>query len=124
MVENVSLTLPSRQVIEDIVTDIRDRQLLGIRRYGRPLVTFNGREGLRDLYEELLDGLFYIRQIINEHDQTLEALPILAGCLAAYARGLDDNGVQASLVIEDVFGEADAPDEEREEYEREDTIED
>lgn len=49
-----------------VIADMEARKQLGIDRYGAPLQAFNGRDGLNDLYEELLDGANYIRQVIEE----------------------------------------------------------
>jgi hypothetical protein len=46
--------------------DIASRRLVGIERYGTALEANNGRDAVRDLYEELLDGATYARQVIEE----------------------------------------------------------
>lgn len=51
-----------------VVSDMAARKALGIQRYGTALQPFNGRDALRDLYEELLDGCNYIRQLLYERD--------------------------------------------------------
>jgi hypothetical protein len=51
-----------------VIEDIRARRELGVSRYGIPLQAHNGRDALRDLYEELLDACAYIRQVIEERD--------------------------------------------------------
>ena len=51
-------------VLEDV---IRRRQL-GILRYGTPLQAGNGRDMLRDAYEEALDLAIYLRGCIEERD--------------------------------------------------------
>jgi hypothetical protein len=53
-----------------VIADIEQRRQLGIRRYGTALQPFNGRDVLRDIYEELLDAATYMRQLIYERDQT------------------------------------------------------
>lgn len=62
--------LPVRNTFEDIqsrvITDINERRLLGIQRYGTALQPHNGRDALRDLYEELLDGAMYAKQLMVE----------------------------------------------------------
>ena len=53
--------------IQDLVlADIEARRELGIQRYGTPLQPFNGRDSLRDAYEEALDLAIYLRQLIYE----------------------------------------------------------
>lgn len=64
-----------RPHIHDLVAaDIQARKELGTRRYGTPLQPHNGRDALRDAYEELLDGACYIRQEIEERASRETAL--------------------------------------------------
>ena len=58
--------LPSIQSL--VVLDIDERERVGIERYGTPLQAHNGRDALRDLYEELLDACMYVRQLMYERD--------------------------------------------------------
>jgi hypothetical protein len=51
-----------------VVEDMRRRDIQGRRKYGVPLQPFNGRDTLRDLYEELLDAAVYTRTLIYERD--------------------------------------------------------
>ena len=51
----------------------------GIRKYGRPLESNNGRVALLDLWEELLDGLLYCTQALTEMGVPLESTPIPEG---------------------------------------------
>lgn len=51
-----------------VIADMQARDALGRQRYGTPLQPFNGRDGLRDLYEELLDAAVYTRTLIFERD--------------------------------------------------------
>ena len=44
------------------------RDCLGRQRYGVPLTPHNGRDTLRDLYEELLDAAVYTRTLLYERD--------------------------------------------------------
>lgn len=52
-----------------VIADIESRRQVGIERYGTALQPFNGRDALRDLYEELLDAATYARQLIEERDR-------------------------------------------------------
>jgi hypothetical protein len=61
-------------VTEQVIADLRARTELGIAKYGRPLETFNGRNALRDLYEELLDGAQYVKQRLLEEDDLLRVM--------------------------------------------------
>jgi len=51
-----------------VMQDMEERNKEGIRKYGTPLQPFNGRKGLIDLYQELLDAAVYCRQLIYEED--------------------------------------------------------
>lgn len=59
----------SRPVWEMVIEDMRARDALGRRRYGVPLQAHNGRDVLRDAYEEALDLCAYLRQAIEERDR-------------------------------------------------------
>jgi hypothetical protein len=52
-----------QQLVRD---DLVERQRIGTERYGTPLQAFNGRDALRDAYEEALDLACYLRQAIEE----------------------------------------------------------
>lgn len=49
-----------------VIEDLRGRREVGIERYGTPLQPHNGRDALRDAYEEALDLACYLRQAIEE----------------------------------------------------------
>ncbi len=51
-----------------VVADMQARDQLGRERYGVPLQPFNGRDALRDAYEESLDLCAYLRQALYERD--------------------------------------------------------
>lgn len=56
--------------IQDLViADMDARKAVGLRRYGTTLQPFNGRDALRDAYEEALDLAVYLRQAIFERDE-------------------------------------------------------
>ena len=57
-----------------VLADVAERERIGIERYGVALQALNGRDGLRDLYEELLDAVMYVRQLIEE-DRLTRAEP-------------------------------------------------
>lgn len=58
-----------RPAIQDLVAaDIAERKRIGIERYGTPLQAFNGRDALKDAYEEALDLCQYLRQVLYERD--------------------------------------------------------
>ena len=51
-----------------VMADISARREVGIGRYGTALQPHNGRDALRDAYEETLDLACYLRQVIAERD--------------------------------------------------------
>ena len=51
-----------------VIEDIRRRREVGIQRYGTALQPHNGRDALRDAYEEAMDLTMYLRQAIAERD--------------------------------------------------------
>lgn len=51
-----------------VIADLHTRLKIGIQRYGTPLQPHNGRDALRDAYEEALDLAIYLRQAIAERD--------------------------------------------------------
>jgi hypothetical protein len=62
--------MPARNDSPDIqsmvIADLHDRREVGIERYGTALQAHNGRDALRDAYEECLDLACYLRQAIEE----------------------------------------------------------
>lgn len=51
-----------------VVADMGKRDAVGRERYGVPLQPHNGRDALRDAYEEALDLAVYLRQALYERD--------------------------------------------------------
>ena len=68
--EEQPLPVPNdRSSVQGMVRqDLELREQVGIQRYGTPLQAFNGRDALRDAYEEALDLACYLRQLISERD--------------------------------------------------------
>lgn len=46
-----------------IISDMKGRDELGLKNYGTRLQPFNGRSAIKDVYEELLDGMVYLKQL-------------------------------------------------------------
>lgn len=58
------LPTPGHQPVQAALIDaIAERRNYGIRKYGRPLETHNGRDSLTDAWEEALDLLTYLTQM-------------------------------------------------------------
>jgi len=51
----------------DIAEDVEARIRIGERKYGKRLQSFNGRDALKDLYDEVLDALNYSKQLELEN---------------------------------------------------------
>lgn len=56
-----------------LIADIKARAAFGLRKYGQPLRGFNGRNTLRDAYEEVLDLAVYLRQLMYEVETAEQA---------------------------------------------------
>lgn len=54
-----------------VIEDLRERKAFGLRKYGSLLQAYNGRSGIKDLYDELMDALVYTRQLIEENQEAL-----------------------------------------------------
>jgi len=67
---------------EKLLSDLDERVQLGLEKYKTYLLTFNGRSAKVDLYQELLDAIFYAAQDEAEGGYTrflLDELIYLAG---------------------------------------------
>jgi hypothetical protein len=51
-----------------VLEDMEARRALGIERYGQPVTPGDGRDPLRDAYEEALDLAVYLRKALYERD--------------------------------------------------------
>lgn len=51
-----------------VIFDMAERDELGNRKYGTRLQPHNGRDALKDVYQEALDLCVYLRQAIYERD--------------------------------------------------------
>lgn len=58
----------SEEVFGQLHNDIESRNKIGFDHYKQSLTTFNGRDALRDAYEEALDLCAYLCQVIMERD--------------------------------------------------------
>lgn len=63
---------PSGVCVQDeVIAYIERRKAVGIERYGTVLQPHNGRDALRDLFDELTDGINYLAQVLIERDGEL-----------------------------------------------------
>lgn len=84
-------------LIGEVIDRLEERRAVGLRRYGKPLRAFNGREAPRDLEDELLDGAAYARQVGRE----MAALELAVVALARRVRGAaaEFGSVEAALEV-------------------------
>ena len=57
-----------REIAPLVISDLLSRVDKGVRTYGEPLRADNGRDPLRDAYEEALDLCMYLRQAMEERN--------------------------------------------------------
>jgi hypothetical protein len=55
-----------KPVWDMVVEDMKERNQEGIKKYGTALRPFNGRDALKDAYQEVLDLAVYLRQLLAE----------------------------------------------------------
>lgn len=58
----------STPIVLLVIDDMHERMRVGIERYGVALQAHNGRDALRDAYDEALDLAIYLRQAIAERE--------------------------------------------------------
>jgi len=61
-------SINSRIVLREVVKDLAKRAEHGKQTYGTLLKTHNGRDALIDAYEEALDLLMYLKQMLMERE--------------------------------------------------------
>ena|SRR6266568_4324052 len=60
-----------------LADQLRERVGLGVRKYGKPLQTNNGRDVLLDIRQELLDGIMYSHQAIMQGERVAHIRNVL-----------------------------------------------
>lgn len=55
-----------REITPLVIRDLEIRSKMGKEKYGETLRAYNGRNPLVDLYQELMDAVQYVRQVIEE----------------------------------------------------------
>jgi hypothetical protein len=79
---------------DDIAEDTEARIRLGEKKYGTRLKTHNGRDAMLDLYQEILDGCNYAKQLVLENKVGGETLYVQILALAVVVKEQLDNPVQ------------------------------
>ncbi|MGE4544194.1 MAG: hypothetical protein AB7D06_08795 [Pedobacter sp.] len=57
-----------QNVLPEVIKDLEARTAVGITKYGTQLQTHNGRDALIDAYQESLDQVQYLKQVLMERD--------------------------------------------------------
>lgn len=71
---------PGKLPVQEImILAIEERRAYGKRKYGRVLETDNGRDALKDAWEEALDLFTYLTQVRLERGDRIEGMERLAG---------------------------------------------
>ncbi len=84
----------------EVIADMQERHAHGIRKYGTALQPHNGRDALRDLYEELLDAAVYTKQRqIEQADGFPLGKPVCGACLVRKTGGEVTKGPSFAMVI-------------------------
>lgn len=55
-----------RQVLPEVIKDLKARVRKGEAEYGEPLTTHNGKKALQEAYEEIMDLCLYLKQQLME----------------------------------------------------------
>ncbi len=106
MTEHIEQPMPTRNghvSIQSLVRiDLEAREQVGIQRYGTALQPHNGRDALRDAYEEALDLACYLRQAMAERDtprplSLVEIEPFPQAGQRAHGTDLDGRAVVGQL---------------------------
>ena len=66
--EPMPISGTGEKVLDQVRQDLTDRDTVGRQKYGQSLKTFTGRDALMDAYQEALDLVMYLRQVIMERD--------------------------------------------------------
>lgn len=61
----------AQDVQQALINAIAERRAYGITKYGQPLETLNGRDALRDAWEEVIDLAAYLTQLRLERGDSL-----------------------------------------------------
>jgi hypothetical protein len=69
------LPAPGELNVQEVLSKVViERMRYGIEKYGSPLETFNGRDPIRDVWEELIDALVYMTQVRLERGDRLPGM--------------------------------------------------
>jgi len=83
-------------ITDMVIADLVERKEFGTAKYGEPLMAFNGRDPLVDLYQELIDAVMYVRQYMTE-DQGKELIKLRAMLVAAAEYAWQDEVISTEM---------------------------
>lgn len=63
-----------RSVFDELIKDIQERNEVGRKTYGREMRPFDGRNSLREAYEEILDCAAYLKKCLMETEEIFEEI--------------------------------------------------
>lgn len=84
---NASTFMQHEPALALVLLDMRDRREMGLKKYGVPVFAGNGRCGLTDAYQEILDGIVYLQKSAEEESspEFLASLHRLVGDMIKHA---------------------------------------
>jgi hypothetical protein len=88
--------------MHDLVSlDLQDRKDYGLNKYDSLLQAFNGRNFLQDIYEEMQDGIVYLKGALEEQATVIRFVKfILERHIALYDRAFPDRQSEVVLITE------------------------
>lgn len=91
----------SMPIWELVIQDMRERDELGLSKYGTRLQAGNGRDALMDAYQEALDLCVYLRQAIEERRRSQQEVQLaeLVLSIQACAQGAS-GGFKKDLLVQ------------------------
>lgn len=82
-----------------VIQDMVERDVLGREKYGTPLQPLNGREAIKDLYQEILDAAVYLRQEIWEREKSQStSKQVMAAALADHLWNRADRWIEKARI--------------------------
>lgn len=67
-------------ITDAVIGDLLARREHGVRKYGTELQSHNGRDAMVEIYQELIDSVVYVKQLLMERDAAPQLRPIGLVC--------------------------------------------
>ncbi len=90
-------------IVDLVKDDIEARAVVGEQSYGERLKAFNGRSGLTDAYQEVVDLTVYLRQVLEERKKIKELVDSISGTLYNEIQPYFGTGSRAEEQLTKVF---------------------